>query len=96
MRGRPPGSPNKQSAAVKQCLINAFEAMGGHKNLVKWALENQTEFYKLWAKLIPVQVDGNVNHINTVEIVLRDDRTEQDTPLIFAAETKGGPPITSH
>ena len=56
--GRTKGTPNKQSASVKQCIINAFEDMGGVQNLVKWGKENQTEFYKLWGRMIPHEVTG--------------------------------------
>lgn len=56
--GRPKGRQNKQTVAVKQCLINAFEQIGGWQNLAAWAAENQTEFYKLWARMIPHEVTG--------------------------------------
>ena len=56
--GRVKGSINKQSASVKQCIINAFEDIGGVKNLAAWASENQTEFYKLWGRMIPHEVTG--------------------------------------
>lgn len=56
--GRSAGTPNKQTVAVKQCLINAFEQIGGWQNLAKWGMENQTEFYKLWARMIPHEVTG--------------------------------------
>lgn len=56
--GRKKGVPNKQTTAVKQCIINAFEQMGGVGNLVIWAKQNETEFYKLWGKMIPHEVTG--------------------------------------
>lgn len=56
--GRIKGKSNKQTASVKQCIINAFEEMGGVKNLTKWGMENQTEFYKLWGRMIPHEVTG--------------------------------------
>lgn len=54
--GRKFGSIGTRSVAVKQCLINAFEEIGGWQNLAKWATENQTEFYKIWSKMIPQDV----------------------------------------
>jgi hypothetical protein len=30
--------------------------------MAEWARENQTEFYKLYARLIPVQVAGDIAH----------------------------------
>lgn len=56
--GKPKGAQTRQTKAVKQCIINAFEEMGGVKNLVKWGKENQTEFYKLWGRMIPHEVTG--------------------------------------
>lgn len=56
--GRSKGTPNKQSLAVKQCIVNAFENIGGVANLSVWAEANQTEFYKLWGKMIPHEVTG--------------------------------------
>lgn len=56
--GRKKGVGNKQTVAVKQCLINAFEEMGGWQNLTKWGMENPTEFYKIWSKMIPHEVTG--------------------------------------
>ena len=56
--GRKKGVPNKQTTAVKQCILNAFENIGGVANLSKWAEENQTEFYKLWGRMIPLEHVG--------------------------------------
>lgn len=53
--GRKKGTPNKTTAEVKKALCEAFEKLGGVPALVEWGKENQTEFYKLWVKLIPVQ-----------------------------------------
>lgn len=55
--GKKKGSKTKQTKAVKQCIINAFEDMGGVENLVKWGQANETEFYKLWGRMIPHDVD---------------------------------------
>ena len=56
--GRKKGRPNKQTRAVKQCLLNAFEEMGGWENLARWGADNETEFYRLWSKMIPHEVTG--------------------------------------
>lgn len=53
------GSKNRQTVAVKQCILNAFEHIGGVENLAKWAMENQTEFYtKMYVKVMPTEVTG--------------------------------------
>ena len=58
--GRKKGTPNKSTVLVKSVLAEAFEGIGGVPALIKWAEDNQTEFYKLFVKLLPVQVDANV------------------------------------
>lgn len=57
-KGREKGVPNKTTVAVKAALTAAFEELGGVPALVKWGKENETEFYKLWAKLLPTEVTG--------------------------------------
>lgn len=58
--GRQKGTPNKTTAAVKEALTLAFEGMGGVQNLTMWAQDNPTEFYKLWVKMLPQDVNANV------------------------------------
>ena len=58
--GRQKGTPNKTTAKVKEAMELAFEGIGGVPALIEWAEDNQTEFYKLFVKLLPVQVDANV------------------------------------
>ena len=50
--GRPVGSKNKFTT-LKSTFIEAFEEIGGVDNLVEWARCNQTEFYKILARLMP-------------------------------------------
>ena len=59
--GRQKGTPNKTTAKVKEAMELAFEGIGGVPALVEWAQDNQTEFFKLFAKLLPVQVEANVD-----------------------------------
>lgn len=59
--GRKKGSANKTTVKVREAMELAFEGVGGVPALVEWAQENQTEFYKLFAKLLPVQVEASVD-----------------------------------
>lgn len=52
--GRPKGMPNKLTRAAKEAFGLAFERLGGVKALTEWGRENRSEFYKLYARLIPV------------------------------------------
>lgn len=78
--GRRAGTPNKTTASVKAALVAAFDDLGGVESLVSWGRRNRTEFYKLWAKLLPAEVqlsgqDGEPIQIAFIEInrVNRDD-----------------------
>jgi hypothetical protein len=54
--GRKKGTPNKVTVAAKEAFVLAFQGMGGVPKLREWGSENPTEFYKLYSKLIPVDV----------------------------------------
>lgn len=54
--GRKSGVGNKTTQSVKEAITLAFEKRGGVPALTKWAEKNETEFYKLWGRLIPVDV----------------------------------------
>ena len=56
--GRQKGVPNKATASVKEALQLAYQAIGGDPRLASWALENPTEFYKLWGRMLPQEVGG--------------------------------------
>ena len=57
-KGRVKGVPNKVSATAKENVIAVFTRLGGTAAMAKWAAENQTDFYRLYAKLIPSQITG--------------------------------------
>lgn len=56
--GRKAGVPNKKTAEVKQALTDVYHGIGGVKRFTQWADEQPTEFYKLFAKLLPTEVTG--------------------------------------
>lgn len=59
--GRVAGTPNKATATAKQAFQLAFDEIGGPQALAAWAAENQTDFYKLFSKLIPQDVNANIS-----------------------------------
>jgi len=67
--GRRKGTPNKLTAIAREAFEFAFAESGGAQELASWAKENRTEFYKLYARLVPEQKDVNLNAQVTVEIV---------------------------
>ena len=59
--GRARGTPNRLSAANKECVDAAFKALGGVTALTAWAKDNPEVFYtRIWARLLPkpVEVSG--------------------------------------
>ncbi len=56
--GRPKGTPNKLTASAKEAFAFAFAESGGAEALTAWAQENRTEFYRLFARLIPTELSG--------------------------------------
>ena len=51
--GRIPGSKNLTPA--RAAFAECFEELGGVMGLSAWAKDNPTDFYKLYARLIPSQ-----------------------------------------
>lgn len=62
--GRPKGSPNKLTRTVRQAFEEAFEMLQADQTkpyaLAPWGMKNPDKFYLLAAKLIPVQVQAQV------------------------------------
>ena len=64
--GRPVGAVNRTTLAAKEAFAQAFEGIGGVDALIEWAEANKTEFLKLYARLIPVELSGEVKARITV------------------------------
>jgi len=56
--GRKKGTANKLTKSARDAFAHAFEGMGGAEELTEWAKVNKSEFYKLYARLIPVEHVG--------------------------------------
>ncbi len=69
-KGRPPGIPNKINRAFKTAVLEVFERNGGADWMARWAGENETEFFKIAARLIPTELSGTVEHKHTLADVL--------------------------
>jgi hypothetical protein len=60
--GRPKGSLNKTTAAIKDMVTQALEEAGGVDYLIGQASSNPTAFLTLVGKVIPLQVAGSLDH----------------------------------
>lgn len=61
--GRQKGTPNKQTKEVKQCLIDAYERLGGVDGMVEWAQQSESnlgDFYKLWVRVMPAELNADM------------------------------------
>lgn len=68
-RGRPLGSKNRFGLEAKEALALAFEGIGGVPALIAWAETHREAFYKLYAKLIPVEL-GGVGPSGAIQVVI--------------------------
>lgn len=71
-RGRPKGSVNKTTAAVKDMITQALDQAGGIDYLVTQASLNPTAFLTLVGKVLPLQVTGASDdgaHVHRIELV---------------------------
>lgn len=68
--GRKAQVPNKTTKAAREALQLAFDQIGGVAALTTWAMLNQTEFYKLYARLIPIEVGGSNDAPIITKIIL--------------------------
>jgi hypothetical protein len=75
--GRPKGMPNKIGAAVKSNVVAVFDSIGGRDGMASWAKENLSEFYRLYARLIPTE--------SSTEITIRDVTELSRAELILIA-----------
>jgi hypothetical protein len=77
--GRSKGTPNKTTAAIKDAILSVYadlQAESGeeHGHFLAWAKESPTDFYKLAAKLLPLQVTGEGGQPLQVVMQSHDDR----------------------
>lgn len=60
--GKPKGAKNKITKTVKETVLAAFNDLqeDPKANILKWAKDNPTDFYKIAAKLIPTEITGDI------------------------------------
>jgi len=60
--GRPKGAKNKITASVKENIVAVFTRLGGTAGMAIWAAANPSEFYRLYGRLAPTQVEVDVEY----------------------------------
>ena len=77
-QGRPKGTPNKTTKALKDMILGALSDVGGQKYLAEQARENPTAFLTLIGKVLPLQVTGDGG--GPVEYTVIDYSQALDSP----------------
>lgn len=60
-RGRPKGSLNTKNVILKDMILQALDKVGGAEYLFNQALCNPTAFMTLLGKILPLDVNSNVD-----------------------------------
>lgn len=74
LNGRKKGSLNKRTILVKNALQQAFDKIGGVDALVKFGKKNPLEFYKLWVKILPVEIKSTIDNQADIQINLKNSK----------------------
>lgn len=67
--GRKKGTPNKLQRDVKESILDVFDMLGGVDAFHNWAVREKTEFYKLYGKLLPKDLNAKVEGALSVEVL---------------------------
>lgn len=66
--GRQRGTPNQLTEAFCEAVATVYDSLGGHAAFLAWARENPTEYYRIAARLIPVELRSKEDRTVTVVI----------------------------
>jgi hypothetical protein len=70
-KGRKPGTPNKITADVKEAILASFDTVGGADYLVEQAAKNPQAYLTLIGKVLPLQVNANLDGRISISVVQR-------------------------
>jgi hypothetical protein len=82
--GRPKGSANRATINVKTALHEAFIGLGGVPALIRWGKRNRSEFYRVWVRIAPIDV--NVSATTDFARELAEARRRVGPPIAPAAD----------
>lgn len=82
-----PGSAlPKRMKDARQNLTEAFDLMGGVPALVRWGRKQPTEFYRIWARLIPKDVADATGALPLEDLLSKLAARSEQSVLEAAAE----------
>jgi len=69
--GRPKGTPNKLTTSFKELVMQTYEALEKKKDkgMANWAIKNETDFYKIAARLIPAEMQNQITGELLIKVV---------------------------
>lgn len=72
--GRVAGTPNRTTMGAKASILETFRQLGSTEHMVEWARANPSDFYRLFAKLVPtpVEVSGELEHTHTHTVAISE------------------------
>ena len=64
--GRPKGSQNRSTVLIKEAIMAVYQdlqenAGGEHRHFLAWAAANSGQFYRMCLRLLPLQIEANVD-----------------------------------
>src|SRR5262249_28501195 len=71
--GRKKGTPNRTTVNVKAALVASFDELGGVDALVRFGRKHPADFYKLWAKLLPMEFRASVDVARRVNMFIVEE-----------------------
>lgn len=74
-KGRPKGAANIKTREAKEMIAECFDRIGGIEAFARWARIQPTEFYKHYAKLIPITIRGD-NPDGVINITISKDEAK--------------------
>lgn len=66
---RPKGSKNKIQACARENVMAVFNRLGGTAGMADWAREHPTDFYKIYGRLVPQEVEASVEGSLSVQVI---------------------------
>lgn len=66
--GRLRGTPNRLTGAFREAVLHVYNSLGGHNAFLEWARENPSEYYRIAARLIPVELRSGEDRVINVII----------------------------
>ena len=84
--GRPKGAKNKLTASVKGNIVAVFTRLGATAAMADWAADHRTDFYRLYARLAPTELEVTAQVIDAngltdaelAEIIARGSRRDSN------------------